>query len=476
MADSEPCFVALGSNVGDRLRHLSRAVLALRKLEGLRLVSTSSLYSTKAQYVSDQPAFLNAVVALELSEQRLADLQGFLADLKRIEDELGRRPGLRRGPRVIDLDVVAVGQRSLDIAQGQYPLQVPHALMHERDFVLVPMAEICQTWRHPTLPGSPTLTDLLDRLRSGVSGPEGASLEAWPVQMLPSAGGLLGREGQLWRRDEKTLIMGILNITPDSFSDGGDNFNTENAVRAAAEMVAAGAHVLDVGGESTRPGAAEVPVEEEVRRVVPVIQGIREAGLDVTISIDTRKADVAKAAIEAGADWINDVSGGEFASSMLSVAAEFMAPIILMHMKGTPQTMNSLASYGAVVTEVGHYLVSRRAAAEAAGVPRWNILLDPGIGFAKDMQHNLCLLRQLSELKAQLQPSPLLVGASRKRFVGTILEEPEAKRRTFGNAATTAIAVAGGADVVRVHEVKEMLQTALVCDQVYRGPSDRARL
>ncbi|CAK9032537.1 Dihydropteroate synthase (DHPS) (Dihydropteroate pyrophosphorylase), partial [Durusdinium trenchii] len=206
--------------------------------------------------------------------------------------------------------------------------------------------------------------------------------------------------------------------------------------------------------------ASEVPLDEELKRVVPVIQGIREAGLEATISIDTRKASVARKALEAGADWINDVSGGEFDPQMLTVASEFLAPIVLMHMKGTPETMNSLATYSeAVVTEVGDYLLTRRRAAEAAGVPSWNIILDPGIGFAKTLEHNLSLLRHCGELVAKTQPSPLLVGASRKRFIGTILQdvsrnenEPDFKKRSFGNAAATAIAIAGGADLVRVHE------------------------
>eukprot|EP00440_Ansanella_granifera_P043536 gb/GFBE01047190.1/.p1 GENE.gb/GFBE01047190.1/~~gb/GFBE01047190.1/.p1 ORF type:complete len:482 (+),score=68.81 gb/GFBE01047190.1/:1-1446(+) len=481
MADTsgaDLCYVALGGNVGDRLRFLSRGLRALVQLKGVRLLRTSSLYSTVAQYVTDQPPFLNAVVELELDSQRHSDLQGLMTDLKGIEDDIGRTPGLRRGPRVIDLDIVAVGERSLNIAEGRYPLQVPHAVMHERDFVLVPMAELCPDWRHPVLPERPRLKDLLEGLRAaGASDrPPGASPDGWPLQVVPGAGGFFGRkEGILWRRGEQTLIMGILNVTPDSFSDGGDNFKTEDAVKTAKAMIAAGAHILDVGGESTRPGSAEVAAVEEAERVVPVIRSIREAGLDVTISVDTRKASVARAAIEAGADWINDVSGGEFDPDMLREAAELMAPIILMHMKGTPQTMTSLASYDCVVTEVADHLMARRSAAERAGVPRWNVALDPGVGFAKTFEHNLLLLRHCGDLVSRLQPSPLLVGASRKRFLGTILDEPDAKKRVFGNAATTAIAAAAGADMVRVHEVKEMAQTARVCDRVYR-PSPPARL
>ena len=185
---------------------------------------------------------------------------------------------------------------------------------------------------------------------------------------------------------------------------------------------------------------------------------------------------MAKAAVQAGADWINDVSAGEFDSEMFTVAAVMLAPIVLMHMKGTPDTMNSMAKYSNVVEEVTTHLVARRNAAEAAGVPSWNIILDPGIGFAKNLEHNISLLQGCAGLVANMRPSPILVGASRKRFLGTILDEPDAKKRTFGNAAVTAISIAGEVDILRVHEVREMAQVARVCDRVYRrdtGPMSR---
>jgi len=341
--------------------------------------------------------------------------------------------------------------------------------MHERDFVLVPMSELCPDWRHPSLEGGPSVSELLSGLRlgSGVAAP-GASVDAWPFQVVPGAGGLQGRsEGPLWRQGEQTLVMGVLNVTPDSFSDGGDHLKLEDAVAAAKDMAAAGAHIIDVGGESTRPGAAEVPHEKEIGRVVPVIRAIRSEGLNVAVSVDTRKAVVARAAVEAGADWINDVSGGEFDPDMLPTAAELMAPIVLMHTRGLPENMNSARHYESLLSEVTEHLATRRRAAEEAGVPSWNIMLDPGIGFAKGMDHNLQLLRNCASLVERLRPSPVLVGASRKRFLGTILGEPDAKRRVFGNAATVAASVAGRADIVRVHEVREMAQTARVCDCIY---------
>lgn len=473
-AAAEPprCYVALGSNLGDRARHLGEAVAQLRALEGVRLLRTSSLYTTAPQYVAEQPSFLNAVAELELSQERLAALSGLLVDLKRIEESLGREPGTRRGPRVIDLDILAVGDLQLKTTEPPFPMQIPHACLHERDFVLVPMVELCPEWQHPGREGRPTVRQMLQALGSAIADlPAGASKETPPVQVFPGAAVPSASAGRtLWPRGAKTLIQGILNATPDSFSDGGDCATPGVGLARAEAMVAAGADVIDVGGESTRPGSAEVGVEEEIGRVVPIIRAIREKQLNVAVSVDTRKARVASAAVEAGADWINDVSGGEFDSEMLTTAAKLGVPIILMHMRGTPATMQSMASYKDVVAEVGDYLLQRRDAALQAGVAAWNILLDPGIGFAKTTEHNLAILRRCRDLTERLRPSPVVIGASRKRFVGEILEEPVAKKRTFGNAATTAAAVVGLADVVRVHDVLEMSQTAKVCDRIYRQP------
>mmetsp|Transcript_10990 Transcript_10990/g.25097 ORF Transcript_10990/g.25097 Transcript_10990/m.25097 type:complete len:476 (+) Transcript_10990:80-1507(+) len=465
------CYIALGGNVGDRLRSLTRALCSLRELEGVTVRRTSSLFTTKGQYVAEQPPFLNAIVEVELSQERLDNLPGVIDALKGIEASVGRTPGVRRGPRVVDLDIVAVGEQTFSSSSGPYPLEVPHQLMHERDFVLVPMAQLAPEWRHPLRPGNPTVKAMLEALKTSESLPAGASLADIPVQVIPAAGGLHGRsDGALFHRGEKTLVMGILNATPDSFSDGGDHLEVEAAVAAAVDMVTAGADILDIGGESTRPGAAEVPPEEEIKRVAPVVKALRECGITATISVDTRKAAVAKAAVEAGADWINDVSGGEFDPDMLRTAAELMAPVVLMHMRGTPATMKSLTTYDRGVTEeVMEQLEARRRAAEAAGVATWNIMLDPGIGFAKEFEHNLELLRRCGEMVERLQPAPILIGTSRKRFIGTILNEPEPKKRVFGNAATVTASIAGNADIVRVHEVLEMVQTARVSDKIYRN-------
>jgi len=465
MSADKLCYVALGSNLGDRLRLLSRALRDLAALPGVRLTRTSSLYETSPQYVTDQPRFLNAVAEVELSTGRLEALPELLSDLKGIEAALGRRSGARWGPRPVDLDIIAVGQRHLSEPNAPFPLEVPHLRMHERDFVLVPMAELSPQWRHPVRHA--TVAELLNALDVAAKDSEQPPR---PVQVIPAAGGLHGRQdGAVWVRGERTLVMGILNVTPDSFSDGGDYLLAEAASAAAQAMLEAGADIIDVGGESTRPGAPEVPIDEEIGRVVPIIRAIRERRPNATISVDTRKAAVAREAVAAGADWINDVSGGSFDPAMLPIAAELMAPVVLMHMKGTPETMNSLAVYDALIEELGDSLAACRDTAEASGVPKWNVALDPGIGFAKTMEHNLAVLRHCGDLVTRLQPSPLLIGASRKRFLGAILGEEDPKRRVFGNAACTAAAVAGGADFVRVHEAREMAQVCAVSDRIFRS-------
>lgn len=250
-------------------------------------------------------------------------------------------------------------------------------------------------------------------------------------------------------------IMGILNITPDSFSDGGLFLRPEAAVMQA-RLMAAGAEIIDIGGESTRPGAAEVPVEEEITRTAPVIAALREGGLDLPISIDTRKAAVARAALRAGASWVNDVTAMKFDPGMAAVVAETGAPVILMHSIATPETMQHDPRYDDVLLDVYDALEARVAEAEAAGIKRQNIAIDPGIGFGKTLAHNLALLQRLS-LFHNLG-LPVLLGASRKRFIGTIGTEAEAARRMPGSLAVALWGVAQGIQMIRVHDVSETRQ------------------
>jgi dihydropteroate synthase len=244
--------------------------------------------------------------------------------------------------------------------------------------------------------------------------------------------------------------MGVLNLTPDSFSDGGRYGSVDDAVARASEMVDEGADIIDVGGESTRPGAEEIPADEEIDRTAAVIERI--ATLGVSISIDTRKAIVAKAALDAGARLVNDVSAGTHDPAMLPLVADRRVPIVLMHMRGTPETMDSEARYADVVTEVRRELSARVTAAKHAGVDESAILIDPGLGFAKTAEQSLELVRRIDELGSL--GCPIVVGPSRKRFVGHVLGT-EVDDRLEGSLAVCAWCAMHGVAVVRVHDVKE---------------------
>ena len=265
---------------------------------------------------------------------------------------------------------------------------------------------------------------------------------------------------------ERTLVMGILNVTPDSFSDGGDFLDPDTAVAHALEMVAQGADIIDIGGESTRPGAAPVSEADEIRRTVPIIARIR-AQSDIPLSIDTMKAGVAAEAIAAGADIINDVSALEADARMVEVAAQHRAGVILMHMKGTPRTMQDNPVYENVVEDVCNYLRSRIDFAEQHGVARDRIIIDPGIGFGKTLEHNLVLLRELPALSAL--NVPLLVGASRKRFIGLITSRENPEDRRAGSLGAAAWAVANGAHILRVHDVLDTCDVCRMLDTFISG-------
>jgi dihydropteroate synthase len=267
---------------------------------------------------------------------------------------------------------------------------------------------------------------------------------------------------------ERTYLMGVLNVTPDSFSDGGQ-FNTlPDAIQQAQFLIASGADILDIGGQSTRPQADPVPLAEELERVVPIINSLRTSGIDIPISVDTTQAAVARAAIAAGADLVNDISGGMADPNMLTTVAELGVPIALMHMRGTPKTMQQLTQYDDVVGEIYEFLAQRMEVAIAQGIAADRILLDPGIGFAKTYAQNLEILRQLPKLHSL--GAPLLVGTSRKSFIGHILEQPDPKQRVWGTAATCCAAIANGADILRVHDVKEMSDVSRVADAIWRVP------
>ena len=270
---------------------------------------------------------------------------------------------------------------------------------------------------------------------------------------------------------DRTLIIGVLNITPDSFSDGGLYFNADSAVAQAHQMAEDGAHVIDIGGESTRPATfgdqSPLPAAEEMARILPVITRLAAELPHIPISVDTYKAEVARAALDAGASLINDISGLTFDPEMAPLAAERGVPVIVMHLLGSPRDIPLKPIYVDVIADIKAFFDRQIAYALSCGVRRDQIWLDPGLGFGKTAQHNLEILRRLSEF--QTFGLPLVVGASRKRFLGHILGTDDPNNRKEGTAATVALGIAAGAAAVRVHDVREMARVAKVTDAIVRG-------
>ncbi len=262
------------------------------------------------------------------------------------------------------------------------------------------------------------------------------------------------------------LVMGVLNVTPDSFSDGGDHFAPADAVACSRDMIAQGADIIDVGPESTRPGAAAVPAERQIDRAIPVIRAIRAASDEITISIDTRLASVAKAAFESGADMVNDVSALRDDEDMADCVAVSGAAVVLMHMRGSPMEMQEGGGphYDDVVNEIAAFLAERRQYAVSRGIDASRIIFDPGIGFGKRLEHNLLILRRLDRLAGLGQP--LMVGASRKAFIGSALAIEDPRRRGAGSLACAAMAVMAGASIVRAHDVRATVEVVRMCSAV----------
>ena len=445
-------YLALGSNLGDRHANLIAAIDRLRAR--VRLIDLSAMYETEPWGVADQPRFLNAACAIE------TDLppRDLLALLKSIETELGRAPGPRYGPRLIDLDLLLHGAAVVD----EPDLRVPHPGLPERAFVLAPLAEIAPEALHPAL---------------GVSIRElAARADAQGVVKWAHRPTIAGDRVFHWGR--QTYVMGIVNVTPDSFSGDGvlarGGSVAEGAVAQARQMLADGAHLIDVGGESTRPGAAPIDGEEERRRVLPVVEALARAGLG-PISIDTYRGETARAALDAGASIVNDVWGLRRDEALAPLAAGRDAPVIVMHNRSRPQDAAFEArlgpryvgaTYDDLLADVVRELAASIEIARRAGVAEQRIIVDPGIGFGKTVEQNLELLDRTDALKAL--GKPILVGPSRKSFIGYTLDAPP-DQRLEGTAAAVAIAIARGADMVRVHDVAAMARVARMTDAIVRG-------
>jgi len=510
--ESSRVYIAVGSNLGNRFENIDHAIRLLTDPAFLgnttrtntttvtRLRHTSMLHETAPMYVTDQPSFLNGVIEIKTNLSPL-DL---LDRLKQVESQMGRDlNGVRNGPRPVDLDILFYlehqmtnlvkeadsdakdVEQEINLVMDTPRLVIPHPRIAEREFVLAPLCEVVGLSSsdlqgdllHPVL-GKTTkqlFQELLQQQQQNGrdnDNTQTAAAEEKRVVVLP-----LPRGRMLYLNE--TVVMGILNVTPDSFSDGGKwNASLELAVQHALQMEQQGAGIIDIGGESTRPGAQEIAIQEELDRTIPVIERIRNVS-DIPISIDTRHAVVAKAAVDAGADIVNDVSGGMFDQDMLSTVAHLRVPMVLMHMRGTPETMQVYASdYSdkGVVHDVTQALRERCAAAEAAGIPRWMQIVDPGIGFAKDLQGNLSLLKNLNTIRSSMgmASTPILLGTSRKGFIGKLTGIDNPEERDFGSVASSVAAICLGKDsevinvcnILRVHNVKGTKEAALVVDGI----------
>ncbi len=272
----------------------------------------------------------------------------------------------------------------------------------------------------------------------------------------------------IWRNfcldfSKKTYIMGILNVTPDSFSEGGLYLDKSAAIKRAIQMVEDGADIIDIGGESTRPGSEPVTIEEELRRTIPVIEVLAKED-KVPISIDTYKSEVARRALDAGASMVNDISGLRFDPEMPNVVSEYKVPVVIMHIKGRPKDMQQNPVYEALIPEIMDYLREGIKIARQSGIPEDKIIIDPGIGFGKTFDHNLRIIKHLREFT--FLEKPILIGPSRKAFIGKILGDVPPIERIEGTAAAVAVSIINGANIIRVHDVKEMVKVAKIADAI----------
>ena len=480
-------FIAFGSNVGPSLTYINNSIQEL-ETRGIKVVGTSSIYESDPMYVTDQPKFYNGIFKAETLLKPLELLDA----LKDIEYNAFKRvKEMENGPRSIDLDIILYD----DIVFNQPPkLTIPHAAMLSRSFVLKPLTQLVSpTAVHPLT--AETFHSHLEQITDSDPAIQASTALRVVVPIARNPATPLVFDPQ--SHTLPTQIMAILNATPDSFSDGGVHYDPENIqtiISSAQKFVEQGATILDIGGMSTRPGITSIPTpEEEALRVVPVIKAIRaDKQFDgIVISVDTYRASVAREAIQAGADIINDISAGQLDPEMFSVATDLGVPIILNHTRGTPETMNSLADYKveynseedgpaepikdnseeAVIEVVGQELEARVEDAIAAGLRRWQIILDPGLGFAKKLPHNMAIIRNLSKLRNRqgLKGFSWLLGPSRKRFIGTITGKDVPSDRVLGTAAAVTALIQGGADIVRVHDVAEMADAVKMADSIYRG-------
>lgn len=451
-------YLGLGSNLGDRSANLAQARSNLTP--EFKVTRASPVYETAPWGVGDQPDYLNQVLegTSELSPRELLEY------VKSIEARLGRRETFRYGPRVIDIDILFFD----DLVINESGLEVPHPRLEERAFILTPLHDLAPELVHPSK--GRTVREMLDSLDV----PAGAVRRYRQPRDLHSVS--LELAGKAFRWGHRTYLMGIINVTPDSFSgDGllGEDDPVEASLRQARSFLEQGADLLDVGGQSTRPGSEAVGPDLEIERVLPVIRALA-AELDAVISIDTYHHQVASAALDHGAHLVNDVWGLKADPEMAACLADRGSPVVLMHNRLTPESAELAerlggryvgVEYGDLLGDIQDELLSSVSLALEAGIPEDRIILDPGIGFGKTTEQNLELLDRTDEIRGL--GYPVLIGPSRKSFIGYTLDLPPDERQE-GTAAAVAIGIARGADIVRVHDVRQMARVARMADAICR--------
>lgn len=453
--------------MGDRISTFDRALRLMRN-SGINITRHACLYETAPAYVTDQPRFLNSAVrgTTKLGPHEL------LKQLKVIEKDIGRTGGIRYGPRPIDLDILLYGNSQINTET----LVVPHERIHERPFVLAPLVDLL---------GS-SADDGMETSWHSLSKCSGGFFESWNKLGGES---IIGTEGikrvlpvgnRLLDLCERTLVMGVLNLTPDSFSDGGKFQEVEAAISQAKLLISEGADIIDIGAQSTRPFARRLSAKEELERLVPVLDAITKVPEmeGKLLSVDTFYSEVAAEAVKRGVHMINDVSGGQLDPRILKVVAELRVPYVTMHMRGDPSTMQSEHNlqYGDVCNEVASELYTRVREAELSGIPLWRIVLDPGIGFSKKSGHNLGLIMGLKSIRGELgkislgaSHVPILLGPSRKRFLGEICNRANPVERDVATVAAATAGILNGANIVRFHNVGCGVAAAKVCDALRKG-------
>jgi 2-amino-4-hydroxy-6-hydroxymethyldihydropteridine diphosphokinase/dihydropteroate synthase len=457
----------MGSNVGDRVGTFDRA-LQMMKSSGVNITRHACLYETAPAYVTDQPRFLNSAIR---GTTRLGPHE-LLKKLKEIEKDIGRTGGIRYGPRPIDLDILLYGKSQID----SETLVVPHERIHERPFVLAPLVDLLGT----------SCDDGIETSWHSLSKCSGGFFELWNKLGGES---VIGTEGikrvlpvgnRLLDWSERTLIMGILNLTPDSFSDGGNFQQVEAAISQAKLLISQGADIIDIGAQSTRPFAKKLSPREELERLIPFLDEVTKIPEveGKLLSVDTFYAEVAAEAVKRGVHMINDVSGGQLDPGILKVAAQLGVPYVVMHMRGDPSTMQSEKNlqYDDVCKEVASELYTRVREAELSGIPLWRIVIDPGIGFSKKCGHNNEIIKGLKSIRSEMGKMslgashvPLLLGPSRKSFLREVCNLSDPVDLDLVTISAVTIGLMNGANIVRVHNAGYCAPGAKFYDSLYKG-------